>query len=214
VRVQELAPGLWRWTERHPEWTPDAGAEGWDAEVGCVYWEGDDSVCLVDPLLPEDGEERDRFWRHLDADVDRAARPVAVLLTISFHSRHAREAADRYDGEVWAFERDVPSSEVDADRRYRAAERLPGGFEARETRRPEGLLWLPARGALVAGDVLLGGPLRVCPWFRSSEARAETTAALRPLLDLPIELVLTSHGEPVLADGRAVLARALDDAAA
>jgi hypothetical protein len=34
-------------------------------------------------------------------------------------------------------------------------------------------------------------------------------AALRPLLDLPIELILVSHGEPVLAGGREALARAL-----
>ena len=34
--------------------------------------------------------------------------------------------------------------------------------------------------------------------------------ALRPLLDLPVELVLASHGEPVLADGHAALAHPLD----
>jgi hypothetical protein len=33
---------------------------------------------------------------------------------------------------------------------------------------------------------------------------------MRPLLDLPIEMVLVSHGEPVLSDGRHALARALD----
>jgi hypothetical protein len=32
---------------------------------------------------------------------------------------------------------------------------------------------------------------------------------LRPLLDLPVEMVLVSHGEPVLRDGRNALARAL-----
>jgi hypothetical protein len=212
VQVDELAPGLWRWTAEHPEWTPEAGAEGWDAEVASVYWEGDDAVCLVDPLVPVEPVERDRFWHHLDEDVTRAARPLAVIVTISFHARSARDVADRYGGAVWAFERDVPSSPIDADRRYAAGDRLPGGFDARETARPEGLLWLPAHGALVAGDVLLGGPLRVCPWFRSDEGRAATVEALRPLLDLPVERVLTSHGEPVLSDGRAALARALDDA--
>jgi hypothetical protein len=33
--------------------------------------------------------------------------------------------------------------------------------------------------------------------------------ALRPLLDLPVEIVLPAHGEPVLANGRAALASAL-----
>jgi hypothetical protein len=39
---------------------------------------------------------------------------------------------------------------------------------------------------------------------------AEVATRMRPLLDLPIEMVLVSHGEPVLSDGRHALARALD----
>jgi hypothetical protein len=39
---------------------------------------------------------------------------------------------------------------------------------------------------------------------------ADLATRLRPLLDLPIESVLVSHGEPVLTDGRAALADALD----
>jgi hypothetical protein len=34
--------------------------------------------------------------------------------------------------------------------------------------------------------------------------------ALRPLLDLPIELLLVSHGERILSDGREALDRALE----
>lgn len=41
---------------------------------------------------------------------------------------------------------------------------------------------------------------------------AELAAALRPLLDLPIERVLVSHGEPALKGGRAALQNALDAA--
>jgi hypothetical protein len=36
--------------------------------------------------------------------------------------------------------------------------------------------------------------------------------ALRPLLELPIELVLVSHGKPVLEGGRDALERALRQA--
>jgi hypothetical protein len=36
---------------------------------------------------------------------------------------------------------------------------------------------------------------------------------MRPLLELPIERVLVSHGEPVLRGGHAALARALAQAA-
>jgi hypothetical protein len=71
--------------------------------------------------------------------------------------------------------------------------------------------------ALIPGDRLLGddaGGLRLCPdsWLRylpSGMLQPELRQALRPLLDLPVELVLVSHGDPVLADGRGAIARAL-----
>jgi hypothetical protein len=37
----------------------------------------------------------------------------------------------------------------------------------------------------------------------------ELRDALQPLLDLPVEMVLTSHGQPVVAGGRDAIARAL-----
>ena len=57
-------------------------------------------------------------------------------------------------------------------------------------------------------------PERLCPpgWLRYLEpglTHGELRDALRTLLDLPVELVLVSHGEPVLDDGRAALERAL-----
>jgi hypothetical protein len=44
--------------------------------------------------------------------------------------------------------------------------------------------------------------------------RAGLGLLMRPLLELPIERVLVSHGEPVLHDGRAALARALTETSA
>ena len=38
---------------------------------------------------------------------------------------------------------------------------------------------------------------------------ADAVEALRPLLDLPVERVLVTHGEPVLAGAREALAAAL-----
>ena len=81
----------------------------------------------------------------------------------------------------------------------------------------ETTFWLPDVGTLVPGDRLLGdeaGGLRVCPdswlgYLRSGLTGAELRVLLRPLLDLPIERVLTSHGEPVLSRGREALAAAL-----
>jgi hypothetical protein len=78
----------------------------------------------------------------------------------------------------------------------------------------ETLWWLPAHRAIVAGDVILGrdeGGVRVCPdsWLEGRSTPREIRALLRPVLDLGVERVLVSHGEPVLQQGREALARAL-----
>ena len=80
------------------------------------------------------------------------------------------------------------------------------------------MFWLPAVAALVAGDRLMcpqDGRLQVCPesWLdRVKLDRPGLAALLRPLIELPIERVLVSHGEPVLRNGRAALARAITEA--
>jgi len=72
--------------------------------------------------------------------------------------------------------------------------------------------------ALVFGDRLLGdgaGGVRLCPesWLREVRVdRAGLAHQMRALLELPVELLVVSHGEPVLHDGRAALARAIRDA--
>jgi glyoxylase-like metal-dependent hydrolase (beta-lactamase superfamily II) len=191
VRVQELAAGLWHWTGLHPDWTPEQGGpEGWEQEVGCVYYEAPEAVVLVDPLAPQEDEER--FWRALDRDVERAAKPVHVVLTVDWHGRSTEEVVRRYGASVGG--------------------ELPRGVEGypappgRET-----IVWIPEHGALVFGDVVLGsddGGVRLCPDSWLDGTRAELEAALRPLLDLPAERLLVSHGEPVLAKARAALAQA------
>ena len=194
MHVTEIAPGLWRWTGLHPEWTEtDRGTEGWEQEVGSVYYETSDAVVLIDPLVPP--EDSARFWAALDRDVERAERPVAVLLTVAWHARSCEAILARYGGT-----REPPEG-VDEFR-------ITGtGGE------PERLYWLPQHRTLVAGDALLGsddGGIRLCPesWL-PGVGRAGLAEALRPLLDLPTERVLVAHGEPVLADAHAALARAL-----
>ena len=97
---------------------------------------------------------------------------------------------------------------------------LPGGIVALQTaRRSEVVYWLPEQRTVVVGDVLLGAgakpkatdePLRLCPerWL-SGPSHADLRKSLRPLLDLPVERVLISHGEPVLEDGKRQLERVL-----
>jgi hypothetical protein len=197
----EIAPGLLRWTAPHPEWQPQAqpGSSGdWEQMVGSVLYEVSDTVVLIDPQLPQ--AEREQFLEWLDQRVD--GRPVSVLTTISAHRRDREELAERYRANttrVWNF--------------------IPHGVEPRPLRGAgETLFWLPGVATLVAGDRLVGdghGGVLVCPqsWLENVRAdRADVAALMRPLLELPIERVLVSHGEPVLHGGHTALARAIAEA--
>ena len=193
MEITQIAPGLRYWTAPHPEWR---GATDWPEEVGCVYYEASDAIALIDPLLPK-GEE-DEFWGMLDAAIERSGLLVAVLQTAPWHQRSAPVVAARYGTTVWALD----SPEV-----------LPAGVE----------VFVPAGGseeqvafflrphqALVVAEFFMGadGGLRVChsPALTDKDAFDQS---LRTLLDLPIDHVLVSHGEPVLHDGKRRIAEAL-----
>jgi glyoxylase-like metal-dependent hydrolase (beta-lactamase superfamily II) len=198
--VQKLRPGLWRWTAAHPEWDH---AETWGPDVGSVYAELPEAVVLVDPLVPVGDEER--FWEALDRDVQRAALPVRVLMTVHWHERSVEAVLDRYKATLWRPEQNGE---------------LPAGVEAIVVEGAdwkEAMFFLEAHRALVAGDLLIGRgdggielPVKWFPLAEQDWARAGLKDDLRGrLLGLPIELVLVSHGRPVLTDGRAALERAL-----
>ena len=156
-----------------------------------------DRLVLVDPQLP--GEEG---WAELDALVAEHGPRVAVLITIRFHGRSRDAVVARYG----------------AERPRIGDARIPGVEVWPIEGADETLLWLPRVRALVAGDRLVGTPgggLRVCPqswlgYLPGGLTVAELRDRLRPLLDLPVELVLVSHGDPVLAGGHAALAAALE----
>jgi hypothetical protein len=195
MQVRELAPGLWYWTGRHPAWTPaDGRPDGWDQEVGCYFYEGPESICLFDPLVPM--EDRDRFFEALDRDVARADAPVRILLTVDAHNRSAGELAERYG--------------VDAPPLPPERPEVPAGVEIAAEAAEEFVFWLPQHRALVAGDLILGRAhgLEV-PRSWLEDRYEETVERLRPLLALPVDRVLVTHGEPVLEDGHEALERAL-----
>lgn len=220
--VEELRPGLWRWTAQHPEWAPEnAQGGGWGPIVASYFVEGRDELVLVDPLAPPAGtEEGARVWRALDRDVDRLG-PPAILVTIFWHARSSREILERYAGaQLLAHE---PAAELIEQRTlvtgvYRVGEALPGGFDAYGAAgHGEVVLWHPGHRAVLTGDILLGpdagNPLRICPdsWHGGGVTREHAAAALRPLLELPIELLLPTHGEPVTEAAHDALEEVLAD---
>jgi hypothetical protein len=192
----QIRPGLYRWTAPHPDYEPDPETDSpadWPELVGSVAYEARDTLVLIDPLVPDD------LWPALDRLAE--GRRVAVLTTIGFHRRSREAVVERYGAST-----------------SRAKKSLPPGVETIPIRGAgETMVWLPEHAALVPGDRILGGRdggLRLCPesWLRylqSGMTLEELRDRLRPLLELPIDLVLASHGEPVLSDGRAALAKAL-----
>jgi glyoxylase-like metal-dependent hydrolase (beta-lactamase superfamily II) len=193
--VEEVAPGLRRWTAWHEEW---------EQEVASVALDGGEGLTLFDPLDPPAG----------------LRRPDHVLLTVFWHGRSTRDLAA---GRVWASSRSagpLRNRGVNVTDVFRAGDELPAGIRAVQTARVnEVVFWLPDQRAVVVGDVLLGAgakpratqdPLRLCPerWLGKA-THADLRATLRPLLELPVELVLTAHGEPVLSGGRDELKKVL-----
>jgi hypothetical protein len=199
VEVAEIAPGLYRWTARHPAAVPDAepgSVNDWPVEVGSVAYLAADALVVIDPLAPEDETP---FWDWLDELASWRDR-VAVVTTIQFHRRSRESVVERYGAST-----------------SRAKDKLPAGVRPLPIRGAgETMFWIAEHGALVPGDRLLnyGSGLRPCPasWMRYLPTpldERELRERLRFLLDLPIEAILVSHGEPVRDDAHAALTRAL-----
>lgn len=204
--MAELRPGLWTWTAPHPSWTPEEGGpEGWEQDVRSYAYDADDVLVLFDPMSPP-------------AEITDIAegRPVSVLLTTQWHQRSSVDLAVGLGATVHAPAEKIEEVEAPA-LPYRLGDTLPGGVEPQVGGYlEEATLWIPAHRALVIGDVFRGGErgFRVQPdswiaeWIAEGLTSADLRERLRPLLELPVELLLPTHGDPV-EDGREVLARAL-----
>ena len=192
----EITPGLRRWTAFHDHWEED---------VGSLAVETSDGLVLIDPIDPP----------------SEVAAADHVLITVYWHGRSTGTLGAK---RVWASarsERPLKSRGIEVTDPFRAGNALPGGIRAFQTARSaEVVYWLPDQRAVVVGDVLLGAgakprptsdPLRLCPerWLGKG-THDELRRTLRPLLDLPVERVLVSHGVPILSDGKHALAAALE----
>jgi len=187
VEIRDVAPGLWLWRQPHPDWEE---GDAWELRVSSFCAESGGEVFVIDALAPQD----DAVWERLDA------RPPTVAVVLKpDHVRDVDLFVRRYGarafGPVRYFKTSVPASdlvEVEPD------DVLPGGTLALDDgrRRHETPLYLPEQRALVFADGLTApeGILRVWHARRYEE---RVLPALRALLELPFELVLVSHGEPV-----------------
>ncbi|HET6831176.1 MAG TPA: hypothetical protein VFH44_07480 [Solirubrobacterales bacterium] len=212
--TEEIAPGLWSWARRHPEWHPgDFGAE-----VVAFMAAADRETLLIDPLLDDD----DPAWELVAAT---GSGPVRVLLTITYHVRSAEAVRDRFRGER---EVTIHGHPAVAKRLASGAgfvpfapgDELPGGVSAHsigKPRRYETPLLIPSHRALVFGDAVVGTDAGPRIWSgekvdeRVARFYAEKFApTLLPLLELGWDRLLFTHGPSVLTGGKDGLREAIE----
>jgi hypothetical protein len=216
--MQKLRDGLWRWTARHPEWHP--GEFG--AEVACFAAQAGDTTLVIDPLLPEDESRAGEVLAGID---EILTHRLAILITIPYHVRSSEQLWRRYGKEA---ETTIHGHRACAKRlKDRSAFRevepgvpLPGGVTAHrigKPRRYEMPLHVPSHDALVFGDAVAEADGQLVVWATDKvDAKLERfyrerfNPTLQPLLELPFDAVLPTHGQPILAKGKQALKRALE----
>jgi hypothetical protein len=199
--VRELRRGVWHWQSPHHDWTED---ESWPALVSSYGIDLGGDFLLFDPLA-------------VPAEV--RGRATAVLLTAPYHERDARRLglpvhtppADTWEDWVEKFGvepdrvRGMESEDLawlragEGEGHFHGPGPWPFGIEAYAGREDNDLiLWLPSIRAIVTGDTLsdFGDGLDIWIGNRKHVTRETVVRRLRPLLDLPIELVLPAHGDP------------------
>ena len=190
--MRELQTGIWHWHAPHPEW------EG--PEVSSYAIDDGQRLLLFDPIATP-----------TLVDELAAGRTPVVVLTSPWHERDARDVVARLGAHVYVPPPEAGSNDPIHGETFVSGDRLPVGVEAYPGREePHDLmLWVESRRALVSGDTLVdvGDGLELRDdWLPTGATREQTLVALRPLLALPVELVLATHGGPF---DRAALERAL-----
>jgi glyoxylase-like metal-dependent hydrolase (beta-lactamase superfamily II) len=219
--MHELRPGLWHWQARHPEWE---SSEPWDPDVSSYAIDDGERLLLFDPLgVPSELEAL------------AAGRETAIVLTAPWHERDSEQLVERLGVPVYTPLPDSAQYLMDTygitaeqagdgspdvvwllregkgeARPYAAGDRLPFSADVfRGHKTNDTVLWLESPGVVISGDTLVdfGNGLEINErWLRPGVTREEIAGGLRPLLDLPVEHVLPTHGVPT---GREALERAL-----
>jgi glyoxylase-like metal-dependent hydrolase (beta-lactamase superfamily II) len=211
----------WHWQTSHPDWRP---SEPWDQNVSSYAIDDDERLLLFDPLgVPSEIEalagERETAivltapWHERDAQrlVERLGVPVYTPLPdtaqdlMDMYGLTAEQAGDGSPDLVWLLREKKGEA-----RPYSSGDRLPFGADVFPGHKAnDTVLWVESQRAVISGDTLgdFGRGLEINErWLRPGVTREEIAEGLRPLLALPVEHVLATHGGPT---DRAALERAL-----
>jgi hypothetical protein len=193
--VEEIAPGIWHWTSRHPRW-------GIVVHSYCLPEER----VVLDPLVGPDEIE----W------LGQHGPPRDVLLTNRHHYRSSGELAERFGASIHCVREGLQEfTEGEVVEPFDFGDELPGGIVAHHVGAicpDETALHIPARRALALADGAIRtqdrGPLAFVP-DRLMDDPERTKAGLRTsyrtLAELDFEHLLLAHGEPFVGDGREAL---------
>ena len=196
----ETRPGVYFWQAPHPDWEPN---DGWDELVTSYALDDGTGLLVIDPLAPP-----------ADLDALAAERTVTVLVTSGWHRRDADAFAERFSADLFAPGPDANHPEPGKGAVYTGGTRPVAGVQAfTGLEDSELVLWVEHHGAVIAGDTLIdrgAGLILPQDWALSRGGDpAQIRTALLPLLELPVEVVLPTHGLPT---DRAALEQALAQA--
>jgi len=221
--MDEITEGVFRWTAPHPEWRTRVE---WGHQVASYALRCKDGLSLVDPLLPPASSSALReVQEQLDELVAGASR-LDILVSIPYHARSSEPLSLRYRDRLpvtlWGHPAVAkhfadPATSLTPIVAGAQAGASAVAYGIGNPRRFETPLYFADHKALLFGDAVIcfEGELRV--WqerpFSPDWYRDKLLPTLLPLLDLDVEMVLPTHGEPLLHDGRAALRRAFESPA-
>jgi hypothetical protein len=199
--VDEIAPGLWHWTARHPHI---------GSTVSSYYLE--DECVLLDPMFPPDGPD----WFRA-----RESIPQHIVLSNRHHDRDAWGLRDAFGCEVHCVANGLHELEgrgpVTA---FQFGDELPGGIVVHEVGAicpDETALHIPGHQALACADGVVRWPgvdgLTFVPdWLIDDPGptKARLRAAYLGLLELDFDRLLLAHGDPVVGEAKAALRAFVD----
>jgi glyoxylase-like metal-dependent hydrolase (beta-lactamase superfamily II) len=195
--LRAVSRNLHGWASFHPQWKIDFNSYALKTAEGVVF---------IDPLKPEPA-----IIKKLEA----LGEPIAVLLTNAYHDRDSDWFRKQYEIQVYAHEKARADCDTKIDVLLMDGERLPGGVKAVHlpgSSAGETAFYAKSSGGIVLmGDTLLNQGDKGLTLLPDAyvEDKKQALKSLHRLLDLNFKIVTFAHGDPIVKNAKAEIARFL-----